>query len=103
MQTFILLGSTASPGYAGDWVTILVVTAKDIASAAKKLRGTLSDGDRHPEQRFFDPGRKTAPLIRRAVASDLRRWTGRRPEPHDVDRHVRRYSSFQVKRMPRVR
>lgn len=103
MQTFVLLGSTASPGYAGDWITILVVTAKDIASAAKKLRGSLRGGNRRPEQQFFDPGRKTAPIVRRAVASDLRQWTGRRPERNDIDRQVRRYSSFQVKRMPRIR
>lgn len=103
MQTFVLLGSTASPGYAGDWITILVVTAKDIASAAKKLRGTLRGGNRRPEQQFFEPGKKTDAIVRRAVASDLRRWTGRRPERHDVDRHARRYSSFQVKRMSRIR
>lgn len=102
MQTFVLLGSTASPGYAGDWIAILVVTAKDIASAAKKLRGSLR-GDRKPEQRFFEPGRKTAPIVRRAVASDLRQWTGRRPKTYEIDQAVRRYSSFQVKRMPRIR
>lgn len=103
MQTFVLLGNTSSPGYAGDWIALLVVTARDIESAAKKLRGTLCGGDRKTEQRFFNPGKKTGAIIRRAVAADLQRWTGRRPQRHDIDHQVRRYSSFQVKRMSRIR
>lgn len=103
MQTFVLFGHTAQPGYAGDFVALATVAARDIDSAARKLKGTLPEKRRHPDDVWFSPGKRTEPLIRRFVASSLRGMTGRRPESWDVNDHRRRYSGFLLKRLPRVR
>lgn len=103
MQTFVLFGHTVQPGYAGDLVSLAVVTARDIDSAARKLKGTLPEKRRHPDDLWFYPGKRTEPVIRRFVASSLMRMTGKRPASWDVSNHRNRYSGFLLRRLPVVR
>ena len=103
MKTFTLYGSTQQPGYAGDWHALMQVQARDMESAAQKLRGKIRDKSRDYGV-WFHPGRQTLGIVARVlIAAERMRGRKRREALHEeVYRLGYRYSTFQIVLLPQL-
>jgi hypothetical protein len=103
MKTYVLYGHTAQPGYAGDHVALAVITARDIESAGRKLKGKLAgDVHRHKDAKYFTPTRRSDKILKRIVSAHIG-GSGRRPKDYEVRQALQRYSSFNIRRQYRIR